>query len=118
MMRSIKCIVTGDRQSGKTCLLMAHMQKKFPTEYIPCQYDNAVSEVVVDDKAYALGLWDTFFQMEDCALRLRPLMYPQTDVFLICFSIVEPDSLSNVIEIWSKDVNMARLKDVPVSESL
>ena len=28
--------------------------------------------------------------------RLRPLSYPKTDVFLICFSTVAPASLSNV----------------------
>ena len=28
--------------------------------------------------------------------RLRPLSYPQTDVFLICFSLVSPASYENV----------------------
>lgn len=28
--------------------------------------------------------------------RLRPLSYPQTDVFLICFSLVSPPSFENV----------------------
>ena len=28
--------------------------------------------------------------------RLRPLSYPQTDVFLLCFSIVSPPSFENV----------------------
>jgi Ras-related C3 botulinum toxin substrate 1 len=28
--------------------------------------------------------------------RLRPLSYPQTDIFLICFSIVSPTSFENV----------------------
>ena len=28
--------------------------------------------------------------------RLRPLCYPQTDVFLICFSLADPESFENV----------------------
>jgi GTPase SAR1 family protein len=28
--------------------------------------------------------------------RLRPLSYPQTDVFLLCFSVVSPPSFENV----------------------
>ena len=28
--------------------------------------------------------------------RLRPLSYPQTDIFLICFSLVSPASFENV----------------------
>ena len=33
--------------------------------------------------------------------RLRPLSYPQTDVFLVCFSVVSPASFENVKEkVW------------------
>ena len=28
--------------------------------------------------------------------RLRPLSYPQTDVFLLCFSVVSPPSFENI----------------------
>ena len=37
--------------------------------------------------------------------RLRPLSYPQTDVFLICFSIISPVSLSNVKTKWWPEVS-------------
>ncbi len=30
--------------------------------------------------------------------RLRPLSYPQTDVFLVCFSVIAPASFENVKE--------------------
>lgn len=32
--------------------------------------------------------------------RLRPLSYPNTDVFLLCFSVVSPSSLQNVHDKW------------------
>ena len=49
-----------------------------------------------------LGLWDTAGQ-EDYD-RLRPLSYPQTDVFLCCFAVVSPDSYNNVKDKWIPEV--------------
>ena len=36
--------------------------------------------------------------------RLRPLSYPQTDVFLICFAVNSVTSFQNVREKWSPEV--------------
>ena len=57
---------------------------------------------MVDGKPISLGLWDTAGQ-EDYD-RLRPLSYPQTDVFLICFSIVSPPSFDNVKSKWYPEI--------------
>ena len=48
----------------------------------------------VDKRKVKLNLCDTAGQ-EDYD-RLRPLSYPQTDVFLACFSLVERESLEHV----------------------
>ena len=37
--------------------------------------------------------------------RLRPLSYPQTDVFLVCFSVVSPSSFENVKEKLSFNIH-------------
>lgn len=37
--------------------------------------------------------------------RLRPLSYPQTDVFLVCFSVTAPASFENVKEKWFPEVH-------------
>lgn len=57
---------------------------------------------MVGEEPYTLGLFDTAGQ-EDYD-RLRPLSYPQTDVFLICFSVVNPSSYENVKEKWHPEV--------------
>ena len=65
-------------------------------------FDNYAVTVMIGGEPYTLGLFDTAGQ-EDYD-RLRPLSYPQTDVFLVCFSVVSPSSFENVKEkvgAWS-----------------
>lgn len=57
----------------------------------------------VDGRPISLGLWDTAGQ--DDYDRLRPLSYPDTDVFLICFSLVNPNSFANVADKWHPEIN-------------
>ncbi|XP_042730796.1 rho-related GTP-binding protein RhoQ [Lagopus leucura] len=93
-----RCVVVGDGAVGKTCLLMSYANDAFPEEYVPTVFDHYAVSVTVEGKQYLLGLYDTAGQ-EDYD-RLRPLSYPMTDVFLICFSVVNPASFQNVKEEW------------------
>ena len=65
-------------------------------------FDNYVADIEVEGKEIELVLWDTAGQ-EDYD-RLRPLSYPDTDVILLCFSIISPDSFINVPEKWAPEV--------------
>ncbi|CAG0920009.1 unnamed protein product [Notodromas monacha] len=93
-----KITVVGDGAVGKTCMLETFAKKKFPTEYVPTVFDNFEAKMTVDGQVYKVVLWDTAGQ-EDYD-RLRPLSYPDTKVFLVCFAVNSKDSYDNVIHKW------------------
>lgn len=58
--------------------------------------------VHIGKQQVTLGLFDTAGQ-EDWD-RLRIMSYTATDVFIICFSVMEPASFSNVEEKWIPEI--------------
>jgi len=101
-MQSIKCVVVGDGAVGKTSILISYTQNAFSHDHVPTVFDNYSCNVMVDGKVFSLGLWDTAGQ-EDYD-RLRPLSYPQTDVFLVLYSIISPTSFENVRSKWAPEI--------------
>lgn len=89
---NIKLVVVGAGGIGKTSLLIRYTSNAYPEEYIPTCFDNYTANVMIDGIAANLSLWDTAGG-EDYA-RLRPLSYPQTDVFLVCFTVTSRGSMA------------------------
>ena len=101
-MEDIKSVVVGDGTVGKTCLLISYTSDKYDDSYIPTIFDTYSCNILLDNRPINLGLWDTAGQ-EDYD-RLRPLSYPHTDVFLICFSLVNRITLSSVRNKWVPEI--------------
>ncbi|KAJ6238330.1 gtp-binding protein rho5 [Anaeramoeba flamelloides] len=101
-MRSIKCVVVGDGAVGKTCLIAVQTRGDFPGDYISLSHDLPEYSQQINNKTVTVHLWDTAGQ-EDYD-RFRPLSYPQTNIFLICFSLIWSYSFENVVSKWVPEI--------------
>ncbi|GAA6063631.1 hypothetical protein JCM10212_000132 [Sporobolomyces blumeae] len=99
---SRKIVVVGDGAAGKTSLLNVFVSGHFPTAYEPTVFENHTIEMVVDDTAIDMSLWDTAGQ-EDFD-RLRSLSYSDTHVILLCYAVDQPSSLENVESKWIDEI--------------
>ncbi|XP_077294606.1 ras-like GTP-binding protein RhoL [Arctopsyche grandis] len=96
--RPIKITIVGDGAVGKTCMLVTYTTRQFPNEYIPTVFDNFVDHLTVDGQSYNMTLWDTAGQ--EGFERLRVLSYPNTDCFILCYSVYSRTSYENISLKW------------------
>ena len=125
-MRNAKCVVVGDDAVGKTCLLISYTTHAFPEDNIPTVlfinkqiilhkyihkiyslksyqvFDGYGANVMVDGKPLQFGLCDTSGQSHYD--RIRPLSYPQTDVFLVCYSVISKTAFESVKDKWIPEI--------------
>ena len=102
-MQNIKCVALGDGAVGKTSLLMSYSYNKFPEEHIPTVFDNYSAEVVIDGVGVSLGLWDTAGQSDFD--KMRPLSYPGTDIYLLCFALNSRSSFEHIKTKWLTEIS-------------
>lgn len=107
----VKCVLVGDGAVGKTSLIIGYTTSAYPREYMPTAYDKYSVVVNINNQPVRLQICDTAGQDDFDAL--RPLCYPHTDVFLLCFSVVYPTSFYNIAEKWAQEIKQHRPK-VPI----
>eukprot|EP01083_Nonionella_stella_P146068 458908_1 len=100
-MAHLKMVLVGDDNVGKTCLINTYTKGEFPQGNPPTIFDGTHS-VDTNDGIVQLTLCDTG-AAEDYD-RLRPLSYPQTDIFIICYSIASVQSFNNIGTKWVPEI--------------
>ncbi|XP_026481248.1 GTP-binding protein rhoC-like [Ctenocephalides felis] len=100
--KSIGVTAVGDNIVGKTSLLKTYIEGIFPYGFLPTVFEHYTTNVLVDGCTHMLNVWETAGQ--DDYDRLRPLSYPNTDCFLLCYSIDSRDSLDHVHSKWYPEI--------------
>jgi len=83
---------------------------------------NLLATVTVNNRKYILNLFDSAGQVniwekkrnkkkvsiilsQEEYDQLRIMAYPNTNIFILCFSVVDPDSYSNIMSKWIPELN-------------
>jgi len=99
----LQVALLGNSQVGKTSLLHAYAGKEFSREYVPTVFDSFQGTTV--EGKYKVRLVDTSGSPDYA--KLRPLAYPQIDIFLLVFSLTDRASF-HAIPRWISECQYHR----------
>eukprot|EP00063_Salmo_salar_P091608 XP_014066443.1 PREDICTED: rho-related GTP-binding protein RhoV-like [Salmo salar] len=94
----ISCMLVGDGAVGKTSMIISYISNGYPNEYRQTAFDVFTGLVRVDGIPVQIQLMDTAGQEEFD--HFRSMCYNQIDVFILCFSVVNPVSFHNITSKW------------------
>eukprot|EP00054_Salpingoeca_dolichothecata_P030140 m.242923 g.242923 ORF g.242923 m.242923 type:complete len:1107 (-) comp26599_c1_seq25:108-3428(-) len=100
--QNLKCVVVGEAECHRKELLVSYTTNMFPTGYTPVVFENYVVKTELGGRPYSLNLHDISGQENFVGPRMS--VYPQTDVFLIIFSIDNRVSFERVFQKWIPEV--------------
>ncbi|CAF0812873.1 unnamed protein product [Rotaria sordida] len=103
--KTIKCVCVGDGCVGKTSMLISYTTNTFPQSYVPTVFDNYSVTVMINNEPYTLALFDTAGQTG--FELMRAFSYTNTDVFLVCFSVMSPASFNNALKVWINEIRQS-----------
>ena len=108
MTEGTSCVVVGDPGVGQTCMLRSYLfgWDQIQTYQLAQQDEMHVTSLFVNEIEVDLRIWDAG------GSNIRELLYLDADVFLVCFSMVQPESYESVYTKWYPE--LARHPKVPI----
>ena len=106
--KSINIHFSGNGGVGKTSLLIRHVEGRFPSDFIPTVFDSHDETITRNEKPFKYTLWDSVGG--DGYARIRSLGYPERDVFVLCFSVINHYSFEALSEHWIPEIRACASK--------
>ncbi|CAL6006752.1 Rac/Rho-like_protein [Hexamita inflata] len=98
----MKCILVGDQAVGKTTLAALFQTRKYNKNYNPMLDDIMKKTIKHNSHKIQFNLWDcSNTNLYDL---VRPYMYHDTDVVLVCYSVDNKISLNNTGTKWIPEI--------------
>jgi len=110
--KHIKISVMGDIGVGKTYLLHSYTCERYGLKdhrRPPPSHLLFFGKIYVDERYAVISLYDIWWDISlgrgfDLDHKMRKDTYKETNVFLVCFSLVEPESYENIYKRWAPEL--------------
>lgn len=102
MNKGVSCLLVGDSKVGKTCMVRSYTQNEFPNEYKPTLLDNYKASV--DTTLCRVNLEITDISGTHELDSIRKAMIMGADVAIICYSMLDSNSLASAKDFWHKEI--------------
>ncbi|CAF5155164.1 unnamed protein product, partial [Rotaria magnacalcarata] len=99
-----KLVIVGDSDCGKRSLLFSFSTNEFITDYTARTLELPTVTIPIDQKTIHLTLVDV--SGTEHLHDLRSLIYNETHIILICFSVDSPASAGNVLNKWVPEIRI------------
>lgn len=99
----LRVTICGPSAIGKTCLIRRSQTTDFKFPYKPTVADVFTKEITIGKKTIKLDLTDSAGR-EDLS-NIRVITYMFTDLFFLCFSIVDKKTLDEIKKYWIIELN-------------
>ncbi|XP_060063090.1 cell division control protein 42 homolog [Ylistrum balloti] len=96
----VHCTLLGDGMVGKTCLARSFADRTFPVNYVATVMDTYSGTTYVDGNKYGITLTDMAGEHDV----IQTSDYTMTDVFIICYSVVDRESFESVQDFWAPQI--------------
>ena len=93
--KTYKLVIIGDQSVGKTCLIYTYANGEFPSDFVPAIHSRYRKKGQQSD-AYIV---DSFGQIPADTERWDT--YEKANLYLLCFSVVDPVSFNNLTTGWT-----------------
>ncbi|KAK3593164.1 hypothetical protein CHS0354_039648 [Potamilus streckersoni] len=111
-MKIVQCCIVGDGMVGKTCLALNIMHQNYPKDYTATVLEHFSGSIKVSGDEYRLNIYDSAGQHDYESL--RACTYKDSEIYVVCYSVVDRESLESVKQFWIPEIKKHMDRKKPI----
>ncbi|KAL3873245.1 hypothetical protein ACJMK2_036385 [Sinanodonta woodiana] len=108
----VQCAIVGDGMVGKSAMAFCFLGQNLPNEYVATVFENYAGRISVAGEQYTVSIFDSAGQ--HCYEGLRAYTYKDSEVYVVCYSVVDRESFQNVRDFWIPEAKSSTKRRKPV----